>query len=54
MTVTDIATPWTDERALKHKVHRWVRQAMDEAAASFPVPLKASTATTAVSSSTPP
>jgi hypothetical protein len=40
LTVTDIATQWTEERALKNKAHRWVRQAMDEVYASFPVPLK--------------
>ena len=40
LTVTDIATQWTGERALKNKAHRWVRQAMDDAVASFPVPLK--------------
>jgi hypothetical protein len=40
LTVTDIATQWTEERALKNKAHRWVRQAMDEVYVSFPVPLK--------------
>jgi hypothetical protein len=39
LTITDIATPWTEERTLKNKTHRWVRQAMDEVFASFPVPL---------------
>jgi hypothetical protein len=39
LTVTDIATQWTEERALKNKAHRWVRHAMDEVFASFPVPL---------------
>ena len=40
LTVTDVATQWTEERALKNKAHRWVRQAMDDVYASFPVPLK--------------
>jgi hypothetical protein len=40
LTVTDVATQWTEERALKNKARRWVRQAMDEVYASFPVPLK--------------
>jgi hypothetical protein len=40
LTVTDIATPWTEELALKNKVHRWIREAMDDVYASFPVPLK--------------
>jgi hypothetical protein len=40
LTVTDIATQWTEERALKNKVHRWVKEAMEEVSASFPVPLR--------------
>jgi transposase InsO family protein len=40
LTVTDIATQWTEERSLKNKAHRWVREALDEVYASFPVPLK--------------
>jgi hypothetical protein len=40
LTVTDIASQWTEERALKNKAHRWVREAMDDLYASFPVPLK--------------
>jgi hypothetical protein len=40
LTVTDITAHWTEERALKNKAHRWARQAMDDAFASFPVPLK--------------
>jgi hypothetical protein len=40
LTVTDVATQWAEERALKNKAHRWVRQAMDEVYASFPVPLR--------------
>jgi hypothetical protein len=40
LTVTDIAARWTKERALKNKAHRWVREAMEEVYASFPVPLR--------------
>jgi transposase InsO family protein len=40
LTVTDVATQWTEERTLKNKAHRWVTEAMDEVYASFPVPLK--------------
>jgi hypothetical protein len=40
LTVTDIATQWTEERALKNKAHRWVKEAMDDVDASFPVPLR--------------
>jgi hypothetical protein len=40
LTVTDVATQWTEERALKNKAHRWVIKAMEEVSAAFPVPLK--------------
>ncbi|MDR2742118.1 MAG: hypothetical protein LBB98_08200 [Treponema sp.] len=35
LTVTDVATRWTEERVLKNKAHRWVREAMDDVYASF-------------------
>jgi transposase InsO family protein len=40
LTVTDVATQWTEEWTLKNKAHRWVTEAMDEVYASFLVPLK--------------
>jgi transposase InsO family protein len=40
LTVTDIATQRAEDRALKTKAHHWVREALDEVYASFPVPLK--------------
>jgi hypothetical protein len=40
LTAADTAAQRTEERALKNKTHRWVRQAMDEVYASFPVSLK--------------
>jgi hypothetical protein len=48
LAVTDIATKWSEERALKNKAHRWVRQAYMPPSRS---PLRA---TPVESSATPP
>jgi hypothetical protein len=40
LTVTDIATQWTEDWDIKNKAHYRIREAMDDVYASFPVPLK--------------
>jgi hypothetical protein len=40
LTVTDVCTQWTEERALKNKAFRWVKEAMNDIVLRLPVPLK--------------
>jgi hypothetical protein len=39
LTVTDIATGWTETRGVRNKAGRWVTEALDEIAAALPFPL---------------
>lgn len=39
LTVTDIATGWTEEAALKNKARKWVVVALDEISDRFPFPV---------------
>lgn len=39
LTLTDVATGWTEVRALRNKAQRWVHEAMAEVAAVLPFPL---------------
>lgn len=39
LTVTDIATGWTETRAVPTKAGRWVTEALDDIAAALPFPL---------------
>ena len=39
LTVTDIATGWTESRSLRNKARRWVLAALDEIAAAMPFPI---------------
>jgi hypothetical protein len=39
LTLTDVATGWTEVRALQNKAQRWVHEAMAEVARSLPFPL---------------
>lgn len=39
LTLTDVATGWTEARALKNKARRWVIQAIDDIRAVLPFPL---------------
>ena len=40
LTVTDIATGWTETRTVKNKAQRWVFDALVEISAGFPFPIK--------------
>lgn len=40
LDVTDIATGWTEPRAVKNKAQRWVFAALVEISAAFPFPIK--------------
>ena len=40
MDVTDIATGWTEPRAVRNKAQRWVFEALMEISAAFPFPIK--------------
>jgi hypothetical protein len=39
LTVTDIATGWTESRSVPNKAHKWVLAALDEIAAVMPFPI---------------
>ncbi|GAA4362550.1 DDE-type integrase/transposase/recombinase [Paeniglutamicibacter cryotolerans] len=39
LTVTDVFTGWTMNRAIKNKAAKWIVQAMDEIATKFPYPI---------------
>lgn len=39
LTLTDVATGWTEPRALKNKARRWVIEAIDDIRAALPFPL---------------
>ena len=39
LTVTDIATGWTENRSVRNKARRWVLAALDEIAAVMPFPI---------------
>ncbi|MFD1044831.1 transposase family protein [Kibdelosporangium lantanae] len=39
LTVTDIATGWTENRAIRNKAYKWVEQAMIDIIDSFPFPI---------------
>jgi len=39
LTLTDVATGWTEVRALKNKAQRWVHEAMEETSRTLPFPL---------------
>lgn len=39
LTLTDVATGWTECRALKNKANRWVQEALAEVAPKLPFPL---------------
>jgi len=52
LDVTDIATGWTEPRAVQNKAQRWVFAALMEISSAFPFRSKGSTRTTAASSST--
>ena len=39
LTVTDIATGWTENRAIRNKAQRWVLAALTEIVAGFPFPI---------------
>src|SRR5664279_2755123 len=52
LDVTDIATGWTEPRAVKNKAQRWVLAALLEITAAFPFPIGESTPRTEPSSST--
>ncbi|MGH3503152.1 MAG: integrase catalytic domain-containing protein [Nocardioidaceae bacterium] len=39
LTVTDIATGWTETKAVKNKAQKWVHAALDEIIAAFPFPI---------------
>jgi len=39
LTVTDIATGWTENRSVRNKAQRWVFGALKDIAASFPFPI---------------
>jgi hypothetical protein len=39
LTVTDIATGWTENRSVRNKAQRWVFAALKDIAASFPFPI---------------
>jgi len=40
LTVTDIATGWTENRTVKNKAQRWVVDALVEISAGFPFPIR--------------
>jgi len=40
LTVTDIATGWTETRTVKNKAQRWVFEALVEISAGFPFPIR--------------
>lgn len=40
LTVTDIATGWTENSTVKNKAQKWVLEAMDGIAAGFPFPVR--------------
>jgi len=40
LDVTDIATGWTEPRAVRNKAQRWVFEALMEISAAFPFPIK--------------
>ncbi len=40
LTVTDIATGWTENRAVKNKAQKWVFAALAEITAGFPFPIR--------------
>ena len=52
LTVTDIATGWTENRAVRNKAQKWVFAALEDITKAFPFPIIGTTPTTAVSSST--
>ena len=52
LTVTDVLTGWTETRAVRNKAPNWVFAALGEITAAFAFSSRASTPTTAVSSST--
>jgi hypothetical protein len=39
LTLTDVATGWTEVRALRNKAQRWVHEALQQVAAELPFPL---------------
>lgn len=39
LTLTDVATGWTEPRALRNKAHRWVIEAIDDIRGVLPFPL---------------
>lgn len=39
LTVTDIATGWTENRSVRNKAQKWVFQALADIASSFPFPI---------------
>jgi Integrase core domain len=39
LTVTDIATGWTENRSVRNKARKWVLAALDDIAASMPFPI---------------
>ena len=39
MTVTDIATGWTENRSVKNKAQKWVFAALVEIREAFPFPI---------------
>ncbi|HZD16684.1 MAG TPA: DDE-type integrase/transposase/recombinase [Actinomycetota bacterium] len=39
LTLTDVASGWTECRALRNKAHRWVKEALAEVASELPFPL---------------
>jgi hypothetical protein len=39
LTLTDVATGWTEVRALRNKAQRWVHEAMADVASALPFPL---------------
>lgn len=40
LTVTDIATGWTENRSVRNKAQRWVLAALEEIAAAMPFPIR--------------
>jgi hypothetical protein len=40
LTVTDIATGWTENRTVKNKAQRWVFEELTEISAAFPFPVR--------------
>ncbi|HUH68503.1 MAG TPA: hypothetical protein VLZ05_06235, partial [Mycobacterium sp.] len=39
LTVTDIATGWTENRSVRNKARKWVLAALDDIAKSMPFPI---------------